>query len=172
MVRASSAGVLAVLAFAAGLLCASLFMAPAAPDERGDHLRTIEEMTRKQPDNPEIWIHLGNEAYDAGQPAKAVSAYERALALAPDNPDVHTDLGTAYRLIDKPEQAISHYDEALRLDPRHVNARLNKGIVLHFDLGRKTEARNAWTELLRLHPDARGPDGTPLREYMARLAAQ
>ena len=184
-VRRSSAALCVVLAFAAGLLFGSLathFTAqPLSPAEHNtsgpgsdkqEHIRSIEQLTKDQPDNAAAWIHLGDAWYDAGEPARAISAYERGLSLNPDNPDAQTDLGTAYRLVGKFEQAVAHYNEALTRNPRHINARLNKGIVLYYDLGRKQEALEAWNNLLRIAPDVKAPDGTPLREFVARHSAK
>ena len=180
-VRQSTALLLAALTFAAGLTLGAMLPSsknapaptPAAKaDDSAAHIAEIERTAQQQPDNADVWIHLGNAYYDAHQPAQAASAYEKALAITPDNADVHTDLGTSYRLLGKYEQAIAHYDEALARQPRHHNARLNRGIVLYYDLGRKQEALEAWNRLLQLAPDAKGPDKTPLKDYIARHSAQ
>lgn len=186
MVRKSSAALCVVLAFAAGLLFGSLAAnintvrpAPAASQNTQaaagttqDHISTIEAMTRSQPGNAAAWIHLGDAYYDANQPERAIEAYERGLAINPDNPNAQTDLGTAYRMAGKYEQAIAHYNEALTRNPRHHNARLNKGIVQYFDLGRKNEGLETWKTLVSLSPDAKAPDGTLLKDFIAKLQAE
>jgi tetratricopeptide (TPR) repeat protein len=183
-IRTSSAVLCVLLAFAAGLFCgwlaarlpAAATKDPAVAEESlagtGEpHIAQIELLTRQQPDNPTVWIHLGDAYYDAQQPARAITAYERGLALNPDNPDARTDLGTAYRLTGRYDQAIAQYDKVLAQNPRHENARLNKGVVLYYDLNRKQEALDVWKALLRIAPDAKTQDGTPLKEFLARLAA-
>ncbi len=180
-VRRTTACLLIVLSFAAGLMLGTFLpgvRAPSSPDADGPsgaaqaHIQELEAFTAQHPDNAPAWTHLGDAYYDAGRPEQAVRAYERALALDPDNPDVLTDLGTAYRLTGNYDQAIARYNAALARQPRHEHARLNKGIVLYYDLGRKQEALETWNRLLQLVPEAKGPDNTPLKDFIARHSAQ
>jgi len=54
----------------------------------------------------------GNWYYDRKNWARAIEAYEKAIALGADNSDVRTDLGNAYRFSDRPQKALQQYEVA------------------------------------------------------------
>lgn len=58
----------------------------------------------------------GKNAYDRGDAAQAVTAFEQALALNPAHPDARLNLANAYLAANKPEQTIEHAREVLNLD--------------------------------------------------------
>ena len=184
-VRRSTAILIAALTFTAGITIGTLLPGGGTsggasvtqagrPGESSQkdtsHIQSARQLTESQPGSADAWIHLGDAYYDAGIFEQAVTAYERGLAIAPDNANAHTDLGTAYRLTGQFNKAIAHYNEALLRQPRHSNARLNKGIVLYYDLGRKQEALDVWNALLQMNPDAKGPNDMSLKEFLSRLA--
>ena len=100
------------------------------------------------------------------QPDKAIEAYTRSLALHPGDANLLTDLGVMYRNTGQKEKAIESFDKARELDPKHEPSRLNKGIVLLFDMNDPTGAIASWEELLRLNPEAKMTDGTSVREFI------
>ena len=85
----------------------------------------------------------GKTFYDKGDPAKAVTAFQSALAMNPANPDVHLNLANAFLLLGQPAQAAIHADEVLRYQPGSAAA--------HFLLGcaalRQNQFSNAVQEL-------------------------
>ncbi|HTH48740.1 MAG TPA: FG-GAP-like repeat-containing protein [Candidatus Limnocylindria bacterium] len=85
----------------------------------------------------------GKTFYDKGEPAKAVGAFQTALAMNPANPDVHLNLANAFLLAGQPAQAVVHADEVLRFEPGNAAA--------HFLLGcaslRQNQFSNAVQEL-------------------------
>lgn len=131
-----------------------------------------EEDVRKNPDNVEAWEHLGNLYFDAGEPQKAVNAYNRALELKPGNTSVLVDCGVMYRELKEYPKALEYFRKALEIDPKHEHALFNSGIVLYFDLKQKDEGLNAWRELLKVKPDARTPSGEPLSTMIDTLSRQ
>jgi cytochrome c-type biogenesis protein CcmH/NrfG len=140
----------------------------AAREEEGRdrHILEMEQALRENPQDVNGWIQLGNHYFDARRPRDAVRAYGRALALKPDNPDVLTDMGVMRRQLGEFERAMENFSRAAQLSPLHEQSRFNMGVVLLYDLNRKEEARNAWSGLLSLNPDAKAPDGTPVRELL------
>ncbi len=190
-----------VLSFAGGLLAGS-FLSPAArqplpaatqsapapqaqgpaqaaspgqesvPPELQARIASLEQTVLAQPGNREALVTLGDLYYDTRQPARAVQAYEAALALKGDDPAVLTDLGIMYRALGDFDKALDRFVKAQKASPGHPQSLFNQGVVLNYDLHRHEEALKVWRELLRLYPDAAGPDGVPLRKLVEELAAQ
>ncbi len=129
----------------------------------------LEQAVLKNANDLAAWIQLGNIYFDTSKPREAIRAYEHALALKPDNADVLTDLGIMFRETGQYEKAVDSFKKAVNIKPGHQNAMFNTGVVLFFDLGRKDEARKAWRDLLAVNPNARAPDGQPVRDMLENL---
>jgi cytochrome c-type biogenesis protein CcmH/NrfG len=136
-------------------------------NEQSKEIAALEAEVTKNPTNGEAWTRLGNLYFDTNQAKKAIEAYTRALDLIPPNADILTDLGVMYRFDKQPEKAIEAFDKAIQANPRHETSRLNKGVVLLYDLGRIPEAMQAWQELLDVNPAAKNANGTSVRDLMA-----
>ncbi|MBI5590346.1 MAG: tetratricopeptide repeat protein [Deltaproteobacteria bacterium] len=186
--RGVSYGVVA-LAFVAGILVGVLLTlyktggSPAMPPpasqadhkstaELSDQIAGLEFRTSQNPGDIAGWIQLGNLCFDANLPEKAITAYEKALALNPDNADVLTDLGVMYRKAGKFDKAIQNFDKAVSVDPKHEIARFNKGIVLMHDLNNPKGAIQAWEELLAINPLAMAPNGQSIDEMLKKMKQQ
>ncbi|MDR0826378.1 MAG: tetratricopeptide repeat protein [Desulfovibrio sp.] len=128
-----------------------------------------EEDARRNPDRAETWEHLGNLYFDAGEPEKAVNAYNKAIELQPGNPNILVDCGVMYREMKRHDKALEYFQKALALDPGHEQALFNSGIVMYFDLNKKDEALKTWRALLRKNPDARTPSGDRLADMLEHL---
>lgn len=141
-------------------------------DEQTRAIAALETEVGKNQANGEAWTSLGNLYYDTNQVKKAIDAYSHALDLLPANADILTDLGVMYRLDHQPDKAIESFDKAIQTNPRHEPARLNKGIVLLYDLGRAQDALQAWQELLAINPNATTANGKSLRDLMAEVTKE
>lgn len=84
----------------------------------------------------------GKNAYDRGDAAQAVTAFEQALALNPAHPDARLNLANAYLAANKPEQTIEHAREVLNLDRNSGAAYFLIGCA-DLRLGRPKEAVQA-----------------------------
>lgn len=89
----------------------------------------LEEASRMEPDNVMLWInlaaaHLGplEDSSKEGQ-LKAITAFERALALDPKAPSVNYNLGLIYKQRGEMEKAAAHFWRALDVDPSDDDAR-------------------------------------------------
>lgn len=134
-------------------------------------IASLELAVAQNPNSAESWTQLGNAYFDTDQPAKAIEAYTKSLAIIPGNPLVLTDLGVMYRRNGQPEKAIEIFDEALKVSPGFQQALFNKGVVFFNDLNKKDDAMKAWNELLLVNPDARSPEGTTVKEMVDKLAS-
>jgi cytochrome c-type biogenesis protein CcmH/NrfG len=126
--------------------------------------QALEAQAENDPQNADAWTRLGNAYFDAGQYQKAIDAYEKSIAIEPDNANVLTDLGVMYRRNKQPEKAVEMFSRAMAADPRHEVSRMNKGIVLLYDLDDEEGAIRAWESLLEINPLATFGDGQSVDE--------
>jgi len=138
-------------------------------NEQARAIAALEAEVEKNHDNGEAWTRLGNLYYDTNQPQKAITAYTHALDLLPATADILTDLGVMYRLDRQPDKALDCFNKAIAANPRHEPSRLNKGVVLVYDLGRVADGLQAWEDLLGVNPGAMTANGMPLRDIMAEI---
>ncbi|MFZ5766019.1 MAG: tetratricopeptide repeat protein [Thermodesulfobacteriota bacterium] len=132
----------------------------------------LEKEVAVNPNNLEAWTQLGNYYFDTENFTKAIEAYTKSLALNPNDANVITDLGIMYRRIGKPTEAIATFDRALTVDPNHPTARFNRGVVQLYDLNDKEGALSTWEELVKLHPQAKAPNGQPVAEIIKIVREQ
>tara|TARA_R110001606_G_scaffold278166_1_gene426429 strand:- start:27 stop:1499 length:1473 start_codon:yes stop_codon:yes gene_type:complete len=115
------------------------------------------------PDLPDSWYNLGWLLRRAGDPAGALEAYDKALALRIGQPEeVHLNRGVIFAddLLD-PSQAQASYRAALKINPLYVKARFNLANTLE-DLGERARAASEYRILLKQAPKESEP--------LARLA--
>lgn len=146
--------------------------APAVDPQITQKILALEKEVVAHPDNMEAWTQLGNYYFDSDNPGKAIEAYNKSLALNPNNADVLTDLGVMYRRNGNPKEAIAAFDRATAVDPSHPTARFNRGIVQLYDLKDRDGAIKTWEELVKLHPDAKAPNGQPVTEIIKTVKEQ
>lgn len=144
---------------------------PVTPQQK-EMMASLIKQAEANPQDVNAWTQLGHLYFDMDQPAQAIDAYEKSLALDPKRPDVWTDLGVMYRRAGQPQQAIQKFDRALSIRPDHQIALFNKGIVLMHDLKDPKGALDAWEKLLAINPDAKTPGGEPLRAIVEQLKKQ
>lgn len=137
--------------------------------ENAEAIAQLEKETLAHPDGYQAWTKLGHLYFDTDQPEKAIAAYNHSLALHPADANLLTDLGVMYRNTGEKEKAIESFDKAREIDAKHEPSRLNKGIVLLFDMNKPEEAIASWEELLRLNPEAKMTDGTGVREFIEQI---
>jgi tetratricopeptide (TPR) repeat protein len=74
-----------------------------------------------------------------------------------------------YRSIGQSKKAIEYFDRAIALDPTHQPSRLNKGIVLMYDLQEPDRAIAVWEELLRMDPNAVTASGDSVSDFVEQV---
>lgn len=137
--------------------------------EQSQTLAALVKATQTTPDNVNAWTQLGHFYFDTGQPAKAIQAYEKSLALDGTRPDVWTDLGVMYRRAGDPAQAVKCFDKALALNDRHEVALFNKGVVLMHDVNDPQGALKAWEKLVEINPNAQTPNGQSVKSMIDQV---
>ncbi len=142
---------------------------PQQQNQSAEKITSLQQATRENPDNTEAWIQLGHAYFDSNQPAQAIHAYNKSLELSPGNPSVLTDLGVMYRRNNQPRQAIAAFDRALRINPSLEQALFNRGVVLLNDLNETANAIRSWQQLLKINPQATGPNGEPVSKMISHV---
>ncbi len=137
----------------------------AAPEVQ-QHIADLEKKALADPSNRPVLVELGNAYFDTGSYAKAIQAYEAALAINGNDAGVLTDCGVMYRAVGQYEKALEKFARAMDVEPGHAFAMFNTGVVLNYDLHRHDEALKIWRELLRLHPDMTTPDGRSIETFI------
>lgn len=124
-----------------------------SPDDLSGSAAAAQEALKKNPNDVDALIQLGNLSYDHQAWEQAIEYYRRALERQPDNVNVRTDLGTAYWQQGKPESAVAEYEKSLKINPTHANTLLNLGVVKWQGLKDSKGAVAVWKKLLETNPD-------------------
>ena len=88
--------------------------------------RTFERAQRLEPNNPEVYVVLGQHASDATQ---ARQAFQKAVSLAPDHASARVGLGEMLLRENRPQEAEAVLQEAIDLDPELAAAHKNLGLA-------------------------------------------
>jgi len=92
---------------------------------------------------------MGYAYYQKGDYIDAIGAYQKAIETNARFPVAHLRLGEAYYELDKWELAIASYRKAIELVPDYPEAHYKIGLA-YMKNGQKEEARQSFTEVLRL----------------------
>jgi cytochrome c-type biogenesis protein CcmH/NrfG len=138
-------------------------------EQQAKTITNLETQAAATPNDFQLWTQLGNMYYDTSQAEKAIKAYTRSLELHSGDANLLTDLGVMYRSKGQSKKAIEFFDRAIALDPTHEHSRLNKGIVLMYDLHNPDKAIATWEELLRINPEARTASGDSVRDFIEEV---
>jgi Flp pilus assembly protein TadD len=95
---------------------------------------------------------LGTLLAKSGEPARARSAFERALAMQPELSEASNDLGALLAQEGDLEAAIVRFRTALASTPDYPDALNNLGYALLLR-GHESEARELYEKALKLQPD-------------------
>lgn len=136
-------------------------------------IENYKEILRKDPNNLQALINIGNLYFDTRQDLLAIEHYKRALDLDPRNVNVRTDMAICMRRSGNPDRAIEELKKAISIDPRHPQSRYNLGIILIHDKGDVEGGIRAWEALLANIPDYQYRDSLKAEiEKMRGMAGQ
>jgi tetratricopeptide (TPR) repeat protein len=134
-----------------------------------NEIENYREILRKDPNNLQALINIGNLYYDTGQDLLAIEHYRRALAIDPRNVNVRTDMAVCYRRSGNPDKAIEELKKVISTDPRHAQSRYNLGVILIHDKKDIEGGIKAWEALLESVPDY--PYRDSLKAEIAKMRA-
>jgi len=130
----------------------------------------LEDIVKKDPNNYQALVTIGNDYFDLGEAQKAVDVYTRALAIKGDDPNVLTDMGVMYRQLKDFPKAVAAFRKAVSISPTHAQSRMNLGVVLMHDLNDPKGAIAAWEDYLRVAPN--DPSAENIRRALEELRAK
>lgn len=116
-------------------------------------IENYKEILRRDPNNLQALINIGNLYFDTRQDLLAIEHYQRSLSLDPRNVNVRTDMAVCYRRRGNPDKAIEELKKVISIDPRHPQSRYNLGVILIHDKNDIEGGIQAWEGLLENVPD-------------------
>lgn len=119
--------------------------------ELGRAVPLYRQAAEDAPGDPDAWYNLAATLQEAGRPAEARQALERALRLDPTRSEAHNTLALALLAEGKAEEALRELQAAVALDARDATALNNLGNVLR-GLGRLDEAEQAYRRAAEVAP--------------------
>ena len=128
-----------------------------------------KHLAKHPPDAEKWWAELGSVYASDGQFFEALDAYQKFLALRPDAVDTWITVGLMYRKIKQPDKALTAFDKVIALQPNHEIALFNKGALFLYDFKDRTLAVKAWETLLSYYPDAKAPNGVPIKDMVSQV---
>ncbi|MGE5284044.1 MAG: tetratricopeptide repeat protein [Actinomycetota bacterium] len=148
---------------------------PPAPAGEGESIRlsaaadisNYKEILRKDPNNLQALIGIGNLYFDTKQDLLAIENYRKALQMDPTNANVRTDMAICYRRSGNPVMAVEELKKAISTTPRHAQSRYNLGVILIQDMHDVEGGIKAWEALLENVPDY--PYRDNLKAEIARM---
>jgi len=130
-------------------------------------IENYKEILRKDPNNLQALIGVGNLYFDTKQDLLAIESYQRALAMDPSNVNVRTDMAVCYRRTGNPDRAVEELKKAISMNPKHAQSRYNLGVILIHDKNDVEGGVKAWEALLENVPDY--PYRDQLRAEITRM---
>jgi tetratricopeptide (TPR) repeat protein len=116
-------------------------------------IENYKEILRRDPNNLQALINIGNLYFDTRQDLLAIEHYQRSLSLDPRNVNVRTDMAVCFRRRGNPDKAIEELKKVISIDPRHPQSRYNLGVILIHDKNDIEGGIQAWEGLLENVPD-------------------
>ena len=101
--------------------------------------RLLEELARKDPDNPEVPFTLATVQFRRKNFEAAIAAGRRVLELNPRDAIAVLDLALAYQAAGRIDEAIAGFERTLELLPENVKALLSLGEI-HYARGERQKA--------------------------------
>ena len=109
-------------------------------------------VTKLKDDHGAAWANLAKLFMQAGQPARADTALEKAVKHNDGNPVVLDLIGGVYGLLGDQQEASAWIDKAVSKEPRHVPFLVNQANS-HTFLGRLDDAEEVLHDVLGLQPE-------------------
>lgn len=138
------------------------------PARANAFISVIEERLKQEPDHLQYWFMLARNTIDVGDYAKAVTAYQRTLALDPNAPMVMGELAQAMFLRDKNQMSPAIAELAqrtLQLDSQNTTALGLLGINA-FQQQDFRAAATYWQQAVEIM----GPDAPGIRSLQSGIA--
>ncbi|MCD6309694.1 MAG: tetratricopeptide repeat protein [Candidatus Eremiobacteraeota bacterium] len=114
--------------------------------------RDLESAARLNPEDPGIFVALGDVYDELYLLKEAEAAFRTAISLSPKNPEAHWAFGMIFYQMDKYRQAENALKTALRLDTACSKAYYDLGHI-YLRQGKISEAEKAYKNSIKIGPD-------------------
>jgi tetratricopeptide (TPR) repeat protein len=135
-------------------------IASAYQNQRAGRLREAKEQylraLEQEPNHLQAITLLATVHHALGEPAAAVEALARAVALAPDSAPLRLNYGFALKALGRLDEALASYEQALRLNPGYAQAHFNLAVALE-QSQRLDEAAAHYRAAIDVNPGALEP---------------
>jgi tetratricopeptide (TPR) repeat protein len=113
----------------------------------------LRELIQKDSTNVDAQYQLGLFSVQSGQLDKAVSRFQKVLALRPDDIRYQVEVGYQYMVMDSAELALPCFQKSLQMDSTDNNS-LFFSAQAYERLGQFAEAKRNYETLLRHNNDS------------------
>ncbi len=107
-----------------------------------------EAVVRDHPDSADAWVDLAHALFSGGQPERALTVCEEALAKFPEEGLLHVYAGDACRELKRYDEAFPHWEAAVRLDDKFLDAMYSMAFC-RGDMGQFDKAADIWEDIAR-----------------------
>ena len=94
-----------------------------------DAARRLEDLARKDPDNPAVHLTLSSVYFRGKDTQRAIASARRAVALDPESANAVLTLAFSYQAAGQINEAAAGFERVLVLDPDNLKALVNLGDV-------------------------------------------
>lgn len=117
-------------------------------------LKDFRAVAEKNPNFPEIYLHIGNCYLQVGFYERAEEAYLKQLSLTPKNEKVYINLGITYKGMKDYKKALEMYLKAAEINPNNPDTYFNLGILCYENLDLKDQAIFYFKKCIKLDPNS------------------
>lgn len=135
-----------------------------AANRPADAMSVYVKMTRKDPEDVEAWVSLGQLAWDRGDTRGAMTAAGHVRVLDANRPEGHLMAGMVWYKRGDLDRAVDLFTLAAERSPKSAGPLLLKGIALE-QQGKTEEAAAVYAEALK-----REPQDTRARRLLASVS--
>ena len=132
-------------------------------------ISAIKKYLVEHPEATKWRLELAKVYAADGQFFEAIDAYETYLRIKPDDVDTWITVGLMYKKIKQHDKALTAFDKVIALQPDHEVALFTKGAILLYDFNDRAKAVKAWETLLSYYPEAKAPNGVPIKDMIAQV---
>lgn len=116
-----------------------------------DQPTILEDSTSSNLELIESWFNLGLKQVSAGEFAKAIASWEKALKINPNLSEAWHNRGSALGRLGDYNKAVESFQNALKIDPNNYQAWNDHAHAL-YQLENWLEAVNSWGNAIKLMP--------------------
>jgi len=116
-----------------GAVAISLWTGPMRAERalKSASFNELRALSRRQPDNPRVFYHLGVRLRELGQLGPATAAFARAAVLDSDSEEAWLAWGTTAAAFNQNEEAFEALTKCVETHPRSERAHLTLALFLH-----------------------------------------